>query len=116
MDDGTRARLEQDRLHAQRVLVECAENRKRYPWVTLMAQDYLDLLAAYDALLAEREQAVSVLAGLDCKTPKCPQARTVMLDGPTPDARYGGDGLCVRWYCGSCESVWTHWERAAREG
>jgi hypothetical protein len=54
---AVRARLENDRLHAHRILRESAENHRRYPWVTLEAQDFIDILAAYDAQ-ADRLAAV----------------------------------------------------------
>jgi hypothetical protein len=62
---AVRARLENDRLHAHRILRESAENHRRYPWVTLEAQDLIDLLAAYDAQaarLAVLEAAVQAWA------------------------------------------------------
>ena len=58
----------------------------------------------------------AALPVLTCRTPHCPQARTVVLDGPTSTALDGSPALAVLWWCASCGALWrsvarqTVWE------
>lgn len=76
----------------------------------------LDLIDAQAARLAAYDERERIAATLDCKIPKCPRSRAVILTGPQPEPRYGTPGLFLVWWCSSCGTQWSHWERAGAVG